>query len=148
MNLWLNSIENMEQSQAKGSADGFPRPLQPDDEFYRAIHPDYLKKNGKISPGAFSKATANKRMSVDWAENSTASQTYERWERWGECRGVASITAGLCWENNQSISFAQTVDNPSHSEVASKDGNDVSEARISKKLARGAKLRVLGIKAV
>lgn len=130
------------------SARAFPRPLQPDDEFYRAIRPEHLKKNGKISPGAFSKATVNNRMSVDWAEKSTARETYERWEHWGECRGVASITARLCWDNNQSMSFEKTTDNPSHTEVASQDWNKLSEDRIRKNFARGAKLRILGIMAV
>ena len=129
---------------------GFPRPLTPSDTFYRAIHPDWLKKrNGTISSGAFSKSSYDNRMSMDWSEKSTIQESYDRTEKWGDCRGLASLTAKLCWDNCQAIFFdpikdhPKLDDNPSHSQMAnSTEPPAMSEKRLKKRLARNAKLLV------
>ena len=115
----------------------FPQPLEEDDEFYRALRPEWIKGGGKISPGAFSNASQTDRMSVDWADRSTPQQTFDRWTVWGEDRGVASITAGLSWNNAQGIEYTPDESNPAHSDVVG-DKPD----RVRKNLARGAKLVV------
>jgi hypothetical protein len=125
-----------------GDAGGFPRPLAKGEEFYRAIHPDFIK-DGKVSHNAFSNPTRpvqTNRMSVDWAEKSTPQQTFVRWARWGDGRGVASITPELCWNNGQTIEYTPERDNTAHSDVV---GN--KSDRIRKNLARGAKLVIPAI---
>jgi hypothetical protein len=79
-------------------------------------------------------------MSVDWADISTPKQTYERWQRWGDGRGVAAITAGLCWKNQQLIEFTPNGSNPSHSDVFDAADATISKSRLKKRLAQGAKL--------
>ena len=123
---------------------GFPRDLLPDDEFYRAFRPGlYKRDDGTISPGAFSNTTGTDRMSVDWAERSSPEETFDRWTRWGDDRGVASITAELCWENEQSIEYAPIKDqpgepdNPAHSDVVGSDA-----PRLRKRIAKVAKLLI------
>ena len=74
-------------------------------------------------------------MSVDWADIATPQQTFDRWTVWGEGRGVASITAGLCWNNGQEIEYTPDESKPAHSDVV----GDKSD-RIKKKLAKGARL--------
>lgn len=141
MNYWRVSSSGMKNCQ--GPDDGyFPRQLSPRDEFYRAIHPDYMKANGRISSGAFSKAAGSDRMSVDWSERSTPDQTYHRWKHWGQGRGVALITAQLCWENQQLVLFTPTADNSAHSDVVNKAGYSIGKDRLRKNLARGARLIV------
>jgi hypothetical protein len=122
-----------------GDVGGFPRPLTSGEEFYRAIHPSHIE-GGKISFFAFlnpTKPIKTNRMSVDWAEKSTPQQTLDRWARWGDGRGVASLTAELCWNNGQAIEYTPTQENPSHSDVV---GNKNNSYRVSKNLAKGAKL--------
>lgn len=121
----------------QSNAGEFPRPLEDDDEFYRAIHPNFMKEGGGISPGAFSNASQTDRMSVDWAEMATPQQTLDRWEKWGEGRGVASITAGLSRNNGQRIEYTPDESNPAHSDVVG-DKFD----RVRKNLAKSAKLVV------
>ena len=133
-----------------GANDGFPRPLTPDDTFYRVIHPDWLKKrNGTISSGAFSKSKKDNRMSMDWSEKSTIQESYGRMEKWGDCRGLASLTAKLCWDNCQTIFFDPIEndpvldDNPAHSQMANAtEPPQMSDKRLRRQLARGAKLLV------
>ena len=125
----------------------FPRPLKPSDTFYRAINPIFLKKkNGKISkisPGAFSKSNKDKRMSMDWAEKSIVAETYGRWERWGDCRAVVSLTAKLCWDNYQEIYFDPKCDNPSHSGMGDGEHSEkISNTQLRKNLARDAQLLI------
>lgn len=115
----------------------FPRPIRPDDEFYRAIHPNYLKGE-KILPSGFansSKPVQTDKMSVDWAEKSTPEETFGRWGTWGAGRGVAKITADLCRNNEQTIEYTPDDENPSHCNVRGKKPD-----RIRKNLARGAQL--------
>ena len=119
----------------QSNAGEFPRPLEEDDEFHRAIHPDFMKSGGRISPGAFSNATGTDRMSVDWASMATLQQTFDRWTVWGDGRGVASITAKLCWSSGQTIEYTPNETNPAHSEVI---GNKSDSVR--KKIAKSAKL--------
>ena len=119
----------------QSNAGEFPRSLEDDDEFYRAIRPEWIKSGGRISPSAFSNATQTDRMSVDWADIATPQQTFDRWTVWGEGRGVASITAGLCWNNGQEIEYTPDESKPAHSDVV----GDKSD-RIKKKLAKGARL--------
>ena len=82
-------------------------------------------------------------MSVDWAEKSSPQETFNRWTRWGDDRGVASITAQLCWDNEQAIEYtpikgqAGVPDNPAHSDVVG-SGAD----RIRKRFSKGAKLLI------
>ena len=111
----------------------FPRPLTESDQFYRAIHPDWIKEDGKVSTAAFT----NKEMSVDWADLSTPCETFDRWPQWGECRGVASITAGLCWQNDQNVEYTPKDDNCSHSDVVGKKRD-----RIRKNFAKSARLLI------
>ena len=122
----------------------FPRQLTHQDEFYRAINPIYVdKRDGKVSPGAFAKTSKTNAMSVDWAELSTPRETYDRWEKWGDRRRVASITARLIWDNKQNILFTETECNPSHSEVVDGEGaGALSKNQLKKNLLRGAKLLI------
>lgn len=125
---------------------GFPRPLAKDEKFYRAIHPTHMK-GGKISHFAFANPTRpipTNRMSVDWAEKSTPQQTFDRWARWGNGRGVASLTAELCWNYGQMTEFAPEKDNPAYSKdnPAHSDEVGTKSDRIRKNLAKGAKLMI------
>ena len=113
----------------------FPRPLEASDEFYRAIFPTYMKKDGGISYAAFSNTTDTDRMSVDWADKSTPQQTFDRWAKWGPCRGVVSITAELARNNVQHIEYRPKKTNHAHSDVVGGKSKQVRKA-----LARGAKL--------
>lgn len=122
----------------------FPRDLIPADEFYRAVRSELFKKDdGTISPGAFSNATGTARMSVDWAEKSSPEETFDRWTRWGDDRGVVSITAQLCWDNDQTIEYSPINDqldepgNPAHCDVVGSDA-----PRLRKRIAKGAKLLI------
>jgi hypothetical protein len=119
----------------QGNAGEFPRPLEEDDEFYRAIHPDWIKDGGGISSAAFSNATGTDRMSVDWADGSTPQQTFDRCTKWGNGRGVALITAGLCWNNGQKVEYTRHEDNNAHSDVVGS-----KSLSVRKTFARGAKL--------
>ena len=119
----------------QSNAEGFPRPIKVDDLFYRAINPLYVREGGKISPGAFSNASETNGMSVDWVARSTPQETYDRWPQWGDCRGVASITAGVCWQNDQKFEYAPKEDNCAHSDVIGE-----KSGRIRKNLAKSAKL--------
>ena len=123
--------------------DGFPRSLAPNDLFYRAIPPGYLREDGTIKPAAFSRASANKKMSVDWGELSTSQDTYDRWPQWGEGRAVAQITAQLCWECEQTVEFTPTVSNPAHSEVSNMPGSVIGSDKARYLLSAGARI-VLG----
>ncbi len=119
-------------------ADGgghFPRALTPDDLFYRALQPIWIKPGDTISSAAFSNPSASRRMSVDWAEKSTPVETFQRWERWGPARGVASLPFGVCRDNGQTVEFTPTPENEAHSDVIGQKGD-----RIRKNLAKGAKL--------
>ena len=127
----------VERSDTAGFYKDFPRPIRPDDEFYRAIHPKNLKGE-KILPSGFanpSKPVQTDRMSVDWAEKSTREETFGRWSEWGAGRGVAKITANLCWENKQAIEYTPEDENPSHSDV-----KGAKPDRIRRNLAKGAQL--------
>ena len=84
-------------------------------------------------------------MSVDWSDKSTPEQTHERWQHWGDGRGVASITAGLCWNNQQQIEFTPNRNNPSHSDVFDARDATISKSRLRKRLAKGAKLVIAAI---
>ena len=119
---------------------GFPRPLTPDDRFYRAIRPSYIYEDGRISRAAFAKSTGNEKMSVDWAELSTPQETYDRWPQWGEGRAVAEVTAQALWMNQQMIEYAPTPDNPAHSEVADRPDRTIGKDKILSNLARAAVL--------
>ena len=122
---------------------GFPRPLTSNDPFYRAIPPGFLREGGKISPAAFSKASANKKMSVDWGELSSPRETYDRWESWGEGRAVAALTAQACWDCQQTVEFAAAGDNPAHSEVGNSPDSAIGSDKVRFLLAQRASL-VLG----
>lgn len=131
------------------SANGsFPRPLTEQDKFFRAIHPDLLKENGEVSSGGFSKSSCDNRMSMDWAENSTPKESYDRWEKWGNCRGLAMLTAKMCWDNHQNIYFEPIKDhpvkqdNPAHSEMVDQEPRRISDKKLRKNLARAATLLV------
>ena len=119
---------------------GFPRPLVPDDAFYRAIPPRYHREDGSISSAAFSRASANKKMSVDWSELSAPQDTYDRWPQWGEGRAVAEISAQLCWDCEQAIEFAPTESNPAHSEVGNRPGSAIGGTKVRVLLSVGARL--------
>ena len=123
-----------------GDNGGFPRALVPDDAFYRAIPPRYLREDGTIGPAAFSRASVNRKMSVDWAELSSPQDTYDRWPQWGEGRAVAEITAQACWDCEQAIEFAPTPDNPAHSEVGNRPGSGIGADKVRYLLARAAVL--------
>jgi hypothetical protein len=124
---------------------GFPRKLLSEDNFYRAIQGIHNRGDGTISPWAFSKSAGTDRMSVDWAEKSSPQETFDRWVKWGDDRGVASITAQLCWDNIQTIEFTPVKDdpcepdNPAHCDVAGSRGD-----RVRKNLAKGADLLIPG----
>lgn len=77
---------------------------------------------------------------MDWAERSTSQEAFDRWPQWGAGRGVAYITAGLCWENHQTIRFSPTQGNPAHSDVV---GEKTDSTR--NKLAKGARLLILEV---
>lgn len=87
---------------------------------------------------------------MDWSEKSTIQESYDRMAgKWNDCRGLASVTAQLCWENSQVIFFdpiendPSQADNPSHSQMANAtEPPAMSEKRLKKRLARGAKLLV------
>ena len=119
---------------------GFPRPLAPSDSFYRAIPPRYLREDGTIGAAAFSRASANKKLSIDWGQLSTPQETYDRWSHWGDGRAVAEITAQLCWDCEQTIEFAPTQDNPSHSEAGNRPGSVIGSAKVRFLLSNGARL--------
>jgi hypothetical protein len=121
----------------QSNAGEFPRPLEEDDEFYRALRPEWIKDGGKISPGAFCNATNTDRMSVDWADKSTPRQTFDRWVEWGSCRGVASITAELARNNGQNAEYKPKKTNHAHSDVVGGKSKQVRKA-----LARGANLAI------
>ena len=114
--------------------------MQGSDAFYRAIPANHLREDGTVSPGAFARASSNNKLSVDWADLSSPEETYARWERRGAGRGVASITAQLCWDNSQFIEFDPTPDNPSHSEITDQPGTRVGNDRLRKNLSRQARL--------
>lgn len=118
----------------------FPRPLTPNDVFYRAIRPEDIHPDGRISRKAFAKASANRRMSVDWAALSTPQETYDRWPQWGEGRGVAEITAQLCWECAQQIEYSPTPGNPAHSDVFDQPDIALGRLAVQRALARAAVL--------
>ena len=126
----------------------FPRPLTKQDEFFRAIHPDFIKSNGTVSSGGFSKSNSDKTMSMDWGEKSTPKETYDRWEKWGDCRGLVSLTAKMCWDNKQIIIFdsikdvPDQEDNPAHSLMAGKVPPQIGEKKLRKNLSRSAKVLV------
>ena len=113
----------------------FPRPLTDGDQFYRAIRGVHLHDNGRISPAAFSKTTGTDRMSVDWAEKATPVETFNRFEHWPDRKGVASITAEVCWDRGQALDFKPCPGNPSHSEVVGPGSKS-----LRKHLARSAKM--------
>lgn len=121
---------------------GFPQPLSPDDVFYRAIRPEDIRANGVISSKAFAKASANRKLSVDWAALCSAQDTYQRWPHWGKERGVAAITAQLCWDCQQQIAYAPTEDNSAHSEVFDQPIRTLGRLAVQRALARGALLVV------
>lgn len=126
----------------------FPRPLTKQDEFYRAIHPDHMKGNGEVSSGGFSRSTSDKKMSMDWAEKTTPKETYDRWEHWGDCRGLVLLAATLCWDNHQIITFdpvkddPNQEDNPAHSLMADKVPPQIGDKKLRKNLSRLAKVLV------
>ena len=124
----------MERLLEQSNGEEFPRPLEEEDEFYRAIRPEWIKGGGKISAGAFSNAGQTDRMSVDWADRATPQQTFDRWAKWGDGRGVASITTGLCWNNGQVIEYTPDENNHAHSDVVGSKSD-----RIRKTLAKDAK---------
>ena len=71
-----------------------------DDEFYRRIpswHFDF--PNSRI----FSQAFRKQRLSVNWAARSSADETLKDHEEFG----VASITAGVCYREEQTIEYLQ-----------------------------------------
>ena len=73
---------------------GFPRSLEANDQFHRAIQCVHLKPDGRISPGAFCNSSDDKNeMSVDWADRSTPEETIARFPNWKGRKGVASIAA-------------------------------------------------------
>ena len=119
---------------------GFPRPLTPEDVFHRAIRAEDIRPDGVISRKAFSKASANNKLSVDWAALCSPQDTYDRWPQWGEGRGVAAITAQLCWECHQQIVYAPTGDNPAHSEVFDRPDRTMGRLAVQRALAHGAVL--------
>ena len=112
-----------------------PRQLKGSDEFYRALRPEWIKDNGKISPGAFCNAKGTDRMSVDWVDMTTFQEALDRWAQWGDDRGLASITADLSWDNGQKVEYTPTEDNPAHSDVVGD-----KQPSVRKRLAKGAKL--------
>ena len=120
----------------------FPRPLNPDDEFYRALLPCWIQDDGTVSPSAFYPSKSDQTLSVDWSELSTYEQTCERWVHRGEGRGVASVTAELCRENEQQIHYDPDPENgnPAHSKVFKKPEATISNNRFRKRMARGASL--------
>ena len=125
----------METLLEQSNAEEFPRQLEATDLFYRAVHPLFVKDCGKISPSAFSNASGTDGMSVDWAARSSPQETFDRWPQWGDCRGVASITAELCWQNDQEIKCAPEEGNRAHSNVIGE-----KSGRVRKNLAKCAKL--------
>ena len=127
----------MESLLEKSNDGDYPRPLTENDLFYRAIHPDWIKEDGKVSSAAFSNASQTNRMSVDWAARSTPQETFDRWPQWGDCRGVASITAGVCCQNDQKIEYTPKEDNCAHSDIVGKKTD-----RIRRNFAKSAKLLI------
>ena len=119
---------------------GFPRPLTADDVFYRAIRPEDIHPDGRISRKAFAKASANRKLSVDWAALCTPQDTYDHWPQWGEGRAVAALTARACWDCQQQIEHAPTADNPAHSEVFDHLGRTMGRLAVQRALARAAVL--------
>lgn len=114
----------------------FPRRLLHDDEFYRAINPKFhLKPDGRLSSAAFSNTSNTQEMSVDWAELSTPAETVGRFPDWPAGKCVASVTAGTCWNLDQSIEFSPTPHNPAHTGIVG-----VKTDSVRRKLARTAKI--------
>ena len=104
----------------------------------------HIEDDGTVSPAAFAKSSKDNRMSIDWAELSTPRETYDRWEHWGDRRGVASLTAKLIWDNKQRILFTPietpTECNPAHCDM--EDGENaegLSKNQLKKNLLRGSK---------
>lgn len=121
-------------------AGGFPRPLMPDDTFYRAVRPEYVLDNGMVSPQAFNQASASRKLSVDWAALCRPQDTYYRWPNWGEGRAVAAITAQACWEFEQQIEYSPTPGNPAHSDVSDRPNRTLGRDKIRRALAQSATL--------
>ena len=114
----------------------FPRPLNEDDSFLRAVNPYvHLKPDGTLSSAAFYNSSNTNSMSVDWAGRSTPADTVSRFPDWPETKFVASVTAGTYWDLKQTIEFSPTTHNPAHTDII---GDKTASVR--KKLARTARI--------
>ena len=96
----------------------FPRRLRSDDPFYRAVNPINID-GGELTSSAFANTSKTDSMSVDWAQESTYQETFNRWN-YGAGQAVVSITAELCWDGAQILEFTPDKINPSHSDVIGK----------------------------
>lgn len=90
-------------------------PFDDDTDFLRGIHPDWFNfQTQQIESWAFDNhpQTPN-RMSVNWAEISSVEETI----KYNPSCGVASITAKVCYQENQEIEHTPQDDNPAHCDV-------------------------------
>ena len=110
----------------------FPRPLVPDELFYRAVQRVFIKPNGSISPGAFSNTKGTSELSVDWDHLSTPEETIGRFPQWELPKGVVAVTAQQFWNCEQTLVYDPIPGNPAHSSV---HGEKTGSTR--RQLARG-----------
>ncbi len=86
----------------------FPERFPDEDDFYRRIPPDQFSE-GKIHSNAF----GGQRLSVNWSGRASVDSTLEGFEGFG----VASITAGICYQENQAIEPTPIQSNSAHCEI-------------------------------
>jgi hypothetical protein len=84
-----------------------------EDKFLRRIPEYHLKPGGEISSAAFQNDRGTNSFSTNWMKLTTIEDTLKN----NPGFGLVSISAKLCWENQQTPVYAPVDENAAHCEI-------------------------------
>lgn len=90
-----------------------------EDGLFRAVHPRWIQEDGLIAPGAFqnnSRPVPTNQMSVGAEQLAAPEQVLAQFP-WSDEGCVARITAGTCWDLEQTVEHSPIAAFAAHSDV-------------------------------